>query len=290
MKLPSFDYQSPTSLAEVIRILTQEQGSAKLLAGGQSLVPVMAFRLASPTVLVDLANVAGLDGITVDDTGVSIGAMVRWCDIEKDHRLRDACPLVSAAVEHIAHYQIRNRGTIGGSLAHADPAAEMPGIAATCDAQLEVAGPSGTRLIAARDFFLGPLTTSLADDEVLKAVRFPVWPARRRWAFDEFAQRRGDFAFAGIAVYYDEAADGSVVNAHVGVIGATDVPRRLEAVERAIDGKRLDDAVIAAAAAIAAASVQPDGDIHASAAYRRSLVGTLVERTLSTASTRSFPS
>ncbi len=290
MKLPSFDYQSPTSLAEVIRILSEEQGEAKIIAGGQTLVPVMAFRLVNPTVLVDLALVPELKGITIDDAGVSIGAMVRWRDIGDDVRLRTACPLAAAAIEHIAHYQIRNRGTIGGSLAYADSAAEMPGIVVTCEAQLELAGPSGTRLVAASDFFVGPLTTCLAEDEVLVAVRFPAWPARRRWAFDEFAQRRGDFAFAGIALYYDELADGSAVNTHVGVIGATDVPRRLEAVEQAINGKRLDDAVIAAAAAVASVSVDPRDDMYCSAAYRRALVGTLVERTLLTASTRSMQS
>lgn len=290
MKLPAFEYRSPNSVAEVIRILADEQGEAKIIAGGQSLVPVMAYRFASPSVLIDLARVEGLRGIVIDDAGVCIGAMTRWREIEDHVGLRTACPLAGAAVAHIAHYQIRNRGTIGGSLAHADPSAEMPGIVVTCDAHIDVEGPSGTRCIAAQDFFLGPLTTCLAEDEVLKAVRFPAWPAGRRWAFDEFAQRRGDFAFAGIALYYDVQDDGSVGNAHVGVIGATDVPRRLTPVEQVLNGRQLDDALVAQAARIAAASVTPGDDLHASAAYRRSLVGTLVERALITASTRVMPS
>jgi carbon-monoxide dehydrogenase medium subunit len=291
MKLPPFDYQAPATLGEAVRLLSEGNGAAKAIAGGQSLIPILAFRLASPSLLVDLGGIAGLGDITIHGSGVSIGAMVRWRELEEHAGLRSACPLIPAAVNHIAHYQIRNRGTIGGSLAHADPAAEMPGIVVTCDAQIEVigrevSGKSGARRIDARDFFVGPLTTCLAHDELITAIHFPRWPAARRWAFEEFAQRRGDFAFAGIALYYDEGPDGRIENAHVGVIGATPVPRRLAAVEASLNGKRLDDNVLARAAQAASSSVEPDDDIHASAGYRRALVGTLVERALVAAGNR----
>jgi carbon-monoxide dehydrogenase medium subunit len=286
MKLPSFHYQSPTSLDDAIRILSAEEGAAKIIAGGQSLMPMMAFRLASPSILVDLASIPDLDRIAIDATGVTFGAMVRWRDIEEDGRLRAACPLVAAAVEHIAHYQIRNRGTIGGSLAHADPSAEIPGIAVTCDAEIEIVGPRGSRLVAASDFIEGPLTTCLSHDEIIRSVRFPPWSVERRWAFEEFAQRRGDFAYAGIALHYAEAACGAISDAHVGVIGATNIPRRLPLVEKALNGKRLDSSVVAAAATIGSAAVQVADDLHASAEYRRALVGTLIERTLATAANR----
>jgi aerobic carbon-monoxide dehydrogenase medium subunit len=291
MKLPPFEYQAPATLEEAVRLLSDNAGTAKAIAGGQSLIPILAFRLANPSLLVDLSGIAGLSDITIGEAGVSIGAMVRWRELEEHAGLRDACPLIPAAVGHIAHYQIRNRGTIGGSLAHADPAAEMPGIAVACDAQIEVIGrevlgKSGARRIDARDFFLAPLTTCLAHDELITAVHFPRWPAARRWAFEEFAQRRGDFAFAGIALHYDEGPDGRIENAHVGVIGATPVPRRLAAVEHSLNGKRLDEDVLSLAAKAASSSVEPDDDIHASAAYRRALVGTLVERALVAAGKR----
>jgi len=286
MKLPPFEYRAPATIGEAVQILSDLEGAAKAIAGGQSLIPILAFRLANPSVLVDLGGIGGLNGITIGEAGVAIGAMVRWRDLEEHAGLRTACPLISAAVGHIAHYQIRNRGTIGGSLAHADPAAEMPGIVVTCDARIEIVGKKGTRLVDTSGFFVGPLTTCLAHDELIKAIHFPPWPSARRWAFDEFSQRRGDFAFAGIALYYDERPDGTVENAHVGVIGATHIPRRLAAVEAALNGRKLDDSVIALAAKTASASVEPDDDIHASSAYRRALVGTLVERSLIAAAKR----
>jgi carbon-monoxide dehydrogenase medium subunit len=210
--------------------------------------------------------------------------MVRWRDIEDDARLDTAHPLLRAAVAHVAHYQVRNRGTVGGSLAHADPAAELPGIAVTCEAQIAVTGASGTRVIRAADFFLGPLMTALAADEIIVEVRLPAWPPRRRWGFQEFARRRGDFAMAGAALYYDEDAGGKATNAHVGVIGVGDVPQRLAEVEAVLNGRVIDDATIAQAEKAAAASVNPPDDIHASAAYRRALTGTMVERALKSAS------
>src|ERR1700732_5009769 len=231
MKLPPFEYACPTTINEAVALLASHDGEAKPLAGGQSLVPMLAFRVASPSLLVDLRKLAELRQIKIADDGVTLGAMVRWRDILDDARLRKSHRLLVAAVEHVAHYQIRNRGTVGGSIAHADPAAEMPGIALTCEAEIAVVGRSGARAITAADFFTGALTTALAPDEIIVEVRLPRWPARRRWGFQEFARRRGDFALAAAAVFYDEDARGRAINAHVGVIGVADRPLRLAGVE-----------------------------------------------------------
>src|SRR5207244_4498921 len=218
MKFAPFDYAAPTSVAEAVALLAQAGGKAKALAGGQSLLPTMAFRMATPTLLVDLRKIPGLDKIAIDDNGVRLGARVRWRDIEDDTRLKTAHPLLKAAISHVAHYQIRNRGTVGGSVAHADPAAEMPGIAVTCDAEIAVVGKSGARVIAAGDFFVGALTTVLETDEIITEIRLPAWPAGRRWGFQEFSRRRGDFAMAAAAVFYDQDPGGKATNAHVGII------------------------------------------------------------------------
>jgi len=284
MKLPAFEYACPATLSEAVALLASHDGDAKAIAGGQSLVPMLAFRVASPSLLVDLRKLPGLDRIEITDAGVHLGALVRWRDIEDDARLREAHPLLAAAIKHVAHYQIRNRGTVGGSVAHADPAAEMPGIVVTCEATIAVTGKSGARVIAADEFFQGALTTALASDEIITEIRFPAWPTGRRFGFEEFALRRGDFALAAAAVFYDQDAGGRAVNAHVGMIGVGDRPVRLPTVEATLNGARVDAAVIARAAAAASAAVDPQDDIHASAAYRRSLVGTMVERALASAS------
>ena len=226
----------------------------------------------------------GLANIDIDEKGVRLGGRVRWRDILEDARLGTAQPLLQAAIAHVAHYQIRNRSTAGGSLAHADPAAEMPGIAVACDAQLVLAGSSGNRIVPAADFFTGALSTVLAVDELIVEIRLPPWPAKRRWAFEEFALRRGDFALAGIAAFYDEDASGRATNAHLGVIGACSRPHRLPSAEAALNAKAVDADVIRSAAAAAMAEIDPPGDLHASAAYRRSLAGTLLERALARAS------
>jgi carbon-monoxide dehydrogenase medium subunit len=282
MKLPPFDYACPATLPEAVQLLASSD-DAKAIAGGQSLVPMLAFRLSQPSLLVDLRKLADLRGIRISDKGVTLGAMVRWRDIEDDERLETAHPLLKAAIAHVAHYQIRNRGTVGGSIAHADPAAEMPGIAMTCDAEISVVGKSGARVIQAADFFQGALTTALASDEIIVDIRLPAWPAGRRWGFQEFARRRGDFAMAAAAVFYDQDQRGKARNAHVGVIGVGDRPMRLTTVEDVLNGQTIDEATIAKADAATSAAVDPQDDIHASAAYRRALVGTMVERALKNA-------
>ena len=280
MKLPPLDYACPATLAEAVKLLASHDGEAKAIAGGQSLMPMLAFRIAAPKLLVDLRKLKELREIKIGADGVRLGSMVRWRDIEDDKRLEAAHPLLKAAITHVAHYQIRNRGTVGGSIAHADPAAEMPGIVVACDAEISVTGSAGSRVIPADDFFVGILTTALEPDEIITEIRLPAWPAKRRWGFKEFARRRGDFAMAAAAVFYDQDAGGKATNAHVGIIGVGDRPRRLAPVEAAINGNIVDAALMTRAAEVTSANVDAQEDIHASAAYRRSLAGTMVERAL----------
>ena len=282
MKLPPFEYACPTTISEAVALLASRDGDAKPLAGGQSLVPMLAFRVASSSLLVDLRKLTELRQIKIADDGVTLGAMVRWRDILDDARLRKTHPLLVAAVAHVAHYQIRNRGTVGGSIAHADPAAEMPGIVVTCEAKIAVVGKAGARVIDAANFFQGPLMTALKPDEIITEIRLPAWPAKRRFGFQEFARRRGDFALAAAMLFYDEEG-GKARSAHVGAIGVADRPLRLPAVEQVINGNKIDEAIIAKAEAAASASVDPDDDIHASGAYRKALVGVMVERALKSA-------
>ncbi|HYC43893.1 MAG TPA: FAD binding domain-containing protein [Burkholderiales bacterium] len=286
MKLPAFEYAAPRSARDVVELLAAHRGAARIIAGGQSLLPMMAFRLVQPELLVDLRNVPDLQQIAVDASGIALGARTRWCDIEANAALRIAHPLLTEAVRHIAHYQIRNRGTVGGSLAHADPASELPCIVVTCEAAIRVLGSAGERVIAADDFLLGPLTTALTEDEIILEVRLPAWPRTRRWGFRELSSRAGDFALAGLAVFYDADDAGIARNAHVGMFGGAGRAVRLPNAEQALNGTEVDGAAVRRVAAEAAAEAEVAGDIHASADYRRSLVATLCERALSDAAAR----
>ena len=286
MKLPRFDYASPATVQEAVVLLAAGNGTAMPLAGGQSLIPILAFRLAAPSMLVDLGRIVGLDSIVIDAAGVRLGARVRWHDIEMDERLATAHPLLVAAVAQVAHHAIRRRGTVGGSLAHADPAAELPGIAVACGAELTLVGPSGSRIVPAAAFFLGPLTTALAPDELITEIRLPAWPSSRCWGFREFARRRGDFALAGVATCYDLDSEGHATDTRIGAIGVGDRPLRLTAAEAVLDGRAVDADAVAATADMAAQIVNPPDDLHGTARYRRALLATLVERALTDAATR----
>ena len=280
MKLPAFEYEAPSSLADAVKLLRSRDGEAKIISGGQSLMPMLAFRLTAPSLLVDLKRIAGLNVISIGDDGIRMGAKVRWCDIAGDLRLLEKHPLLAEAITHVAHYQIRNRGTVGGSLAHADPSAEMPGVALTCEAMLTIVGPDGLRKEAANAFFMGSLETSLRPDEILTEVHLPAWPPARRWAFKEFARRKGDFAMAGVALFYDLDASGCVSNAHIGAIGVADRPIRLNAAEAALNGNAVDDKIISSVTAAAGSEIDPPSDLHAPGEYRRALVATLLARGL----------
>ncbi len=284
MKPAFFRYVRPTSVADALAALAAND-DARVIAGGQSLVPMMAFRLAVPSMLVDIGHLVELRGIEVGDRGVRLGALTRWRDIEADPRLAMAHPLLREAVTHVAHAQIRNRGTIGGSLAHADPASELGGVAIACGATLELTGPHGTRHIPAKEFFIAPLVTAIAPGELITSVEFSPWPAGRKWSFAEFSRRRGDFALAGVALHYmlDEA--GRMTDARAAGIAVAGTPLRLRAAEAAMNGRLPAEAAPVAGRA-ACAECDATDDLHAGADYRRALLGTLVERAILAAACR----
>jgi aerobic carbon-monoxide dehydrogenase medium subunit len=214
MKPPKFDYYAPADIDSAIALIGELGEDARFLAGGQSLVPMLNFRVAAPSALIDLNGIAALRDVNVDDDGnLHLGAMTRTRQIETDPAIAAANPLLHAAAPHIAHVQIRNRGTIGGSLAHADPAAELPGIVLACDAEIHVQGRGGARVVAAEAFFDGIFSTALAEGEMITEIVFPAWPAGRCWGFQEVSRREGDFAMVGIAAWFDIGNDGCISGA-----------------------------------------------------------------------------
>jgi carbon-monoxide dehydrogenase medium subunit len=278
VKPAPFDYRKPSSVDEAALLLAEHGGDAKILAGGQTLVPMMNFRLAAPVILIDINEIGGLGRIELGPEGLLLGALVRWHEIETDQTIAAANPLLVEAVRHIAHYQIRNRGTWAGSSAHADPAAEFPAVAVACGARFGIQSARGRRTVEAGDFFLGPLTTALEPDEILTEVLFPSWPAGRRWAFEEFSLRRGDFAIIGIVAVVDDV-DGAVT-CRLTCFGGSEKPARMLAAEAILAAEGLTESAIVSASGAAAAEVDVQADIHASAEYRRALVEVLVERAL----------
>jgi carbon-monoxide dehydrogenase medium subunit len=284
MKPAPFDYHTPHSLEEATGLLASLE-NAKVLAGGQSLVAMMNFRYVIVDHLVDLGGVAALSGISVANGVMRIGAMTRQRDLEFSAEVKQYCPIMHEALLHVGHRQTRNRGTIGGSLAHSDPAAELPAICLLYDAEIEIAGRRGTGRVSMRDFGLGFMTTALQPDEILTAVELKLWPAGHGYGFQEFARRHGDFALAGAAALIEVAADQTVRRAAVALFGVATSPVRLDAAEARLTGKRLDMAAITAAAAQAGA-VEPIEDIHAGADYRRHLARVLTRRALVDAARR----
>ena len=282
MKPPPFDYYRATTAEEAIALLSQYGPDARLLAGGQSLLPMMKFRLARPSVLVDLRRVHELAYARQSNGAMAFGAMARLASLESD-QVRALCPLLAEAARHIGHPAIRHQGTVGGSLAHADPAAELPVLALALDAQLVAAGPNGTRVIPAQDFFVSMLTTSLSPGEMVTEAHFPVLQSGSGWGFSELSRRPGDFALAMAAAILQLGADGMIASVRI-ALGAVDdrAIRCLEA-EAALVGQRGGDLAFAAAARLAAAPLQPPSDVHASSDYRRHLARVLVERALTQA-------
>jgi aerobic carbon-monoxide dehydrogenase medium subunit len=286
VKPPPFDYRAPDSIDEVLAALTEHGSDAKLLAGGQSLIPLLNFRLVRPGLLVDLRRLPSMADVNVDEDAVEIGAMVRQRTIEHDPVLAHEVPLLVEATRYIGHLPIRTRGTIGGSLAHADPVAEYPLTAVALDAELVVRGPAGERRLPARDFFLAYLTTALDVEDVLVSIRLP----RRRpgvgSAFVEFARRPGDFAILAVAAVLDLDADDRVSSAAVAIAGGGPVPFRASAAEQVLVGNRLDATTVRSAAAAAAEAGSPESDLQATADYRRRLSSVLVARAVEQAAGR----
>jgi CO/xanthine dehydrogenase FAD-binding subunit len=280
MKPAPFMYAAPSTLAEAITLLATHGDKAKLLAGGQSLVPMMNFRLARPEYVIDLNRVAGLDGITEQDGVLIIGAMTRQRTLERSEVIRQHYALLLEATQLIGHTAIRNRGTVGGSIAHADPAAELPAVLLAYGGSVTAQGPNGVRQIPATDLFLTYFTTTLAADEILTQVRFPRWPQGTGWCFLEESRRHGDFAMVGIAVLLTLDSVQHCTRAAVALIGVGGVPYQVTEAADILVGHVPDAARIAAIAQAASTGVEPESDIHASAAFRRHLSGVLTRRAL----------
>lgn len=285
MKPPPFDYLVPGSLDEALGLLAEKGGEAKVLAGGQSLVPVLNFRLAQPAFLVDLNGLDELDYIEVEDDGsIRIGAMTRQRRLERDPRVQKSAPLLAVTMPLIAHPQIRNRGTVGGSLAHADPSSELPVAAVALEAELVVRSERGERIVAATDFFVGLMTTALAEDELLCEFRVPATPLRTGWEFREIARRHGDYAHAGVAAGLTLADDGKISTARLVYLSAGEVPMSAGRACAILEGEEPSEELFAEAASTAGRDeVDPSDDIHASAAFKRHLAEALTRRALATA-------
>jgi len=280
MKPAPFVHHVPKTLDEALTILAEVAPlDGRVLAGGQSLVPIMAFRMARPAHLVDINDVVGLDRLTLEGGKLVIGARVRHAAFHKPPIDGPLGALLSDVVRHIAHYPIRMRGTFCGSLAHADPASEWCLVAATLDAEIVAKSAHGERMIAARDFFKGIMSTALAEDELLAEVRLPLLDKDARFGFNEFSRRAGDFAISAALVTY-RLSNGRIVEARVGVGGAEPQPRRIAEAERALTGHAPTDETFRAAAEAAAAAVDPLEDIQTSGEYRRDLVRAVVRRAL----------
>ena len=282
MKPPPFEYVRPVDLDGVLGALAQNSGETKILAGGHSLVPMMNLRLVAPKRLVDINRVPGLDRIARDGDRLLIGGLARHTDVLTSPVVREYAPLVAAAYRHVAHRPIRNRGTIGGNLAHADPASELPAVMLALDAEFVLRSLAGERQVAAERFFLGTFETAARAAEVLTAIHIPLAAGSRRWGFEETSQRQGDFALVAVAVTF--AVDGGrCANPRLAYAGAADRAVRIAAAEAALEGQSPDETLFEQVAAKAAEAADPPEDLHADAAYRRDLVRALTRRALSAA-------
>lgn len=285
MKPPPFEYLRPVDLDGVLAALAQDAEGIKILAGGQSLVPMMNLRMVAPKRLIDINRVTGLDRIAVADDHLSIGALARHSDILASPTVREHAPLITAAYRQVAHRAIRNRGTIGGNLMHADPASELPAVMLALDAEMMLRSRNGERAIPADGFFHGAFETVARPDELLTEIRVPLQRRDRRWGFEEMSQRQGDYALVAVAATFD-LESGACRGARLAYAGVADHAVRVAAAEAALDGKPPEEAVFEEAAAIAADAVDPIADIHADAAYRRDLVRALTRRALIAAAGR----
>lgn len=285
MKPAPFTYHDPATVGDLVALLSSLE-DAKMLAGGQSLMPMLNFRLAQPAHLVDLNTVARLDGIEVTATGVRVGAMVRQAALMKSDDVNSSMPIMREAMQWVGHFQTRTRGTIGGSLSHLDPAAELPPVALLYDADLTIEGPAGRRSLPMTDWPLGYLTPNLAEDEVLTSVEFHHWNEPHGYAFEEFARRYGDFAIVAVGALL-AVREGTISRAAIAVAGAQSTPSRLADVEAALVGQSVGTDAFEAAAALAGQR-EAMSDAYTSAAYRQRLVRVLTERVLTKAASRAI--
>jgi CO/xanthine dehydrogenase FAD-binding subunit len=286
VKPPRFAYHDPRGVDEALALLAEHGDEGKVLAGGQSLVPLLNFRLAHPDHLIDLNRIGSLAGIRREDGKLRIKAMTRQSTLEASALVRENWPLLTDALGYVAHAQIRNRGTVGGSVAHADPAAELPVVFSVLDADIRVASTRGERTIAPSDLFVTHLTTTIEPDEMLVEIEVPPVAARTGHAFTEFARRHGDFALGGAAALVTVDEDGVCRRAALGLLAAAPTPVRATEAEQMLVGERVDEAAAARAAKRAVADIQPTGDIHGSAEYRKDLVEVMARRAIVAAAER----
>lgn len=285
MKPTAFDYHLATTADEAVNLLGEHGPDAKVLAGGQSLVPLLALRLARVDHLVDVNRAADLTGIRVQD-GLRIGAMTRHRRAERSPEVAEHSPVLAEALTQIGHAAIRNRGTIGGSLAHADPAAELPATLLALDGRVTVRSRRGERTIPASELFTGFLSTSMEPDELLTEITLPPWNPRAGWSVQEFARRSGDFAIAGAVTVLSLRTDGRIDDARIALIGVAATAVRAGEAERSLAGEEPSESLWASAAELAASDLDPPSDLHGSAAYRRHLTRNLVKRSLAQAASR----
>ena len=288
MKPAPFEYKAPDTLEEALELLAEHGSEAKILAGGQSLIPSMNFRVLQPAMLIDINRIEGLEEIKVSDSGgVSLGSMARQASLEHDPKIAEITPLLHETLPHIAHPQIRNRGTIGGSLVHADPASELPVYALARDARMRLQKVGGERWVDASDFFLGMFTTAVNSDELLVEIEISPPPAGFGWSFQEIARRRGDYAMMGVAAWLTLASDGKCEDTRLVYLNAGDGPVRAEDAEAALRGEQVSDEVIDEAAVIASQKeIEPFGSVHATESFQRHLAHVLTRRALQTAHAR----
>ncbi|MGG5818656.1 FAD binding domain-containing protein [Falsiroseomonas sp. HW251] len=287
MKPAPFEWHAPEALAEALALKARHGEEARFLAGGQSLVPAMNFRVSQPAVLVDLNRIAGLGDIAVQEDGsLVIGAMARNAAVERHAAAAKIHPILAEALHEVAHPQIRNRGTLGGNLSHADPASEMPAVMVALGARFVLRSARGEREVAAVDFFLGPLTTALEADEMLAAIRIPALPSRSGTAWLEVTRRRGDYAIMGVAAIVTRREDGVCAAASLACCSAGPTPLAAPKAAASLVGTRLNEADIAQAADLLRSEIEPTGSVQASAAYQRHLAGVIAARALATAAGR----
>ena len=284
MKPAKFEYFAPTSLAEALELLGEHGDDAKVLAGGQSLMPMLNMRLARPEVVIDINRIPGLEYISpTSDGGLAIGALTRQRTVEKSDVIRERIPVLAAAIPSIGHFQIRNRGTVGGSISHADPAAELPAICLALGGELVLSSASDQRVLKAEDFFLAPLTTAIRPEELLTEIRLPARTEEWRWGFEEVCRRQGDFAMVGAVSLLEMDGGGVCKSACITMFGVGGTPLRISRAEEALLGNPISDSALRELSQIVSEELDPDSDIHASAAYRKEVGGVIARRTLEAA-------
>ena len=285
MKPPPFRYVRAGSLEDALSALASEGDEARLLAGGQSLIAMMNLRLIKPSTLVDVNGLSELDYIRTDDGVITVGALTRLATAEVSQEIAGACPLMTEAIGHIAHKPIRNRGTVGGNLSHADPSSELPAVALAVDAQMVVQKNGAVRRVAADDFFVGALTTAMEPDEALTAIEVPGRPDGQGWSFMEVSPRKGDYALVGLAVTLS-VENGRCSACRVVYTGNGDRARRIPEAESAVVGEEAGAGTFRAAGELAGRHIEPNSDLHASGQYRRDIASVLTRRTLEQAAAR----